>query len=277
MLKPLFAAAASLLLAGCSGAYFATINAGAKPTVQAAYGDDPAQRLDVFRADGNDAAPIVVFVYGGRWQAGDRGQYGFVGKALAKHGIATVLPDFRDWPQAKYPVFVEDVARAVRWARDHAREFGGDPSRIYLAGHSSGAHIAAMVATDARFLAEVGMAPKDLAGFVGIAGPYDFLPITDPVMQKIFGPDYEATQPVNFVDGDEPPTLLLHGDDDKTVWLQNSEHLAAKLRAAGVPVELRTYPGLGHVRILSAFRFPSLAPTLEDTARFVTKAPAAQT
>lgn len=271
MLKALLAAAVALILAGCSSAYFAVINAGAKAASEHAYGEDTAQRLDVWRAAGNDAAPVVIFVYGGRWQTGTRQQYGFVGKALARHGIATVLPDFRDWPQAGFPVFVQDVARAVRWTREHAREFGGDPARIFLAGHSSGAHIAALIATDARYLGAVGMKPRDLAGVIGIAGPYDFLPITDPVMQQIFAPDYAATQPVNFVDGDEPPFLLLHGRHDKTVWLRNSEHLAAKLRAAGVPARLRTYPDIGHVRILSAFRFPSLAPTLEDTAAFVNR------
>jgi acetyl esterase/lipase len=271
MLKPLFAAAVSLVLAGCSSTYFAVINVGGKARVEAAYGDDPVQRLDVWRAVGNDNAPIVVFVYGGRWQKGSRAQYGFVGKALAARGVAAVLPDFRDWPEGRFPTFVQDVAQAVRWARDHAREFGGDPSRIYLAGHSSGAHIAALVATDARYLAAVGMQPRDLAGVVGIAGPYDFLPITAPDMREIFAPDHAATQPVNFIDGDEPPFLLLHGVDDKTVWLRNSERLAAKLRAAGVAVELKAYPDLGHVRILSALRFPSLAPTLDDTVGFVTR------
>lgn len=271
MPKLLLAAAAVFALAGCSPVYFATINAGARPATQAAYGDHPAQRLDVWRAAGDEAAPVVVFVYGGRWQAGSRAQYAFVGKALAARGVTAVLPDFRDWPEAPFPVFVQDVARAVRWARDHAREIGADPGRLYLAGHSSGAHIAALLATDAHYLAEVGMTPRELAGVVGIAGPYDFLPITDPVMQRIFAPDPDASQPVNFVDGDEPPFLLLHGSDDRTVWLRNSERLAARLRAAGIPAELRVYPDLGHVRILSAFRFPSLAPTLEDTVAFVTR------
>lgn len=271
LLPAALVALASFALAGCSSIYFATINAGARPATQAAYGDAPSQRLDVWRAPADAPAPIVVFVYGGRGQTGSRGQYGFVGKALAARGVTAVLPDFRDWPEGPFPVFVQDIARAVRWTRDHARELGGDPSRIYLAGHSSGAHIAALVATDARWLAAVGMKPRDLAGVIGIAGPYDFLPITDPVMQRIFAPDLDGSQPVNFVDGDEPPFLLLHGDDDRTVWLRNSERLAAKLRAAGVPAELRVYPKLGHVRILSAFRFPSLAPTLDDTVDFVTR------
>lgn len=270
MLKPLWIALATLALSGCQTAYFAAINAGTRPALDAAYGD-AGQRLDVYRARGAGDAPVVVFVYGGRWQHGTRAQYGFVGKALAARGVATVVVQYRDWPEAGFPVFVQDVAQAVRWTRDHAREFGADPRRLFVAGHSSGAHIAALLGTDANYLSAVGMKPRDLAGVIGLAGPYDFLPITDPVMREIFGARPETSQPVNFVDGDEPPFLLLHGADDKTVWLQNSERLAAKLRAAGVRAELRTYPGIGHVRILSAYRFPSLAPTLQDTVDFVTR------
>jgi acetyl esterase/lipase len=183
-----------------------------------------------------------------------------------------MVVDYRHGPAVPFPAFVEDVAAAVRWTRDHARDYGGDPAKIFLAGHSAGAHIAALVAADARYLRAVGLAPRELAGVIGIAGPYDFAPITDPDLRRIFGDtpaQWAASQPIEFVDGDEPPFLLLHGDDDKTVWPRNSERLAAKLRAAGVAVDYRTYPGLGHVRILSAFRFPSLAPTLDDTAAFV--------
>lgn len=272
MLRSLLLCLASLALAGCQGAYFAAINAGARPARDAAYGDDPRQRLDVYAPADAAGAPIVLFVYGGRWQTGAREQYAFVGKALAKQGIVAVVIDFRHGPRERFPVFVEDTARALRWTRDHAAEFGGDPARLFVAGHSSGAHIAALVATDARYLAAVGMKPRDLAGVIGIAGPYDFAPITAPDLQRIFGDtpaEWTLSQPIDFVDGDEPPFLLLHGDDDKTVWPRNSERLAAKLRGAGVKVDYRAYRGLGHVRILSAFRFPSLAPTLADSAAFV--------
>ena len=272
MLRSLFLCLATLALAGCQGAYFAAINAGARPLRDAAFGAHPSQRLDVYAPDDAAGAPIVVFVYGGRWQAGSRAQYAFVGEALARRGIVGVVVDYRHGADGRFPAFVEDVAGALRWTREHAREFGGDPSKLYLAGHSAGAHIAALVGTDAQYLRAVGMAPRDLAGVIGIAGPYDFAPITDPALRRIFGDtpqEWARSQPINFVDGDEPPFLLLHGEDDKTVWTRNSERLAARLRDAGVAVDYRTYPGLGHVRILSAFRFPSLAPTLDDTAAFV--------
>jgi acetyl esterase/lipase len=263
------------LLAGCQRLLFAAVNLRGEAEVrQASYGDAENQALDVYAPQGTRApqgAPIVVFFYGGRWQGGRRADYAFVGKALARHGIVAVLPDYRHYPQVRFPAFVEDAARAVAWTRAHAAELGGDPRRVFLAGHSSGAHLAALLATDARYLDAVGLRPRDLRGVAGIAGPYDFLPLTDPALQAIFAPEsrWPESQPVTFVDGDEPPFLLLHGADDEVVWPRNSARLAARLRAAGVPVADRVYADLGHVRILLALRYPRLAPTLRDLVEFV--------
>ncbi len=99
-------------------------------------------------------------------------------KALARRGYVAVLPDYRIYPQARYPDFLDDGARAVRWAKDNATRFGGDPQKLFLMGHSAGAHIAAMLALDATWLQKVGLVPgRDIAGLIGISGPYDFLPL----------------------------------------------------------------------------------------------------
>lgn len=267
------------LLVGCQATFFATLNRGGDaPSTTLRYGDDARQVLDVYRPrDAISSAPVVVFFYGGRWQEGDRADYGFVGRALAARGVLAYVADYRHFPQVRFPEFVADAAHAVRAARDAASADGGDPRRLFVVGHSAGAHLAAMLATDARHLAAVGMRPRDLRGAIGIAGPYDFLPSDDVDLQQIFGPPsrYADSQPINFVDGDEPPFLLLHGADDKLVWTRNSERLAAQLRAAGVAVEHRVYPDLGHVRILGALRYPSLAPTLDDVVAFLNAEPAA--
>lgn len=263
---------ALLATSGCQRAYFSAINAGRQPTEAGqAYGALPVQRLDLHRARGAEPAPVAVFLHGGRWREGRREDYRFVGAALAARGILVLVPDYRRFPEVRFPAFVEDAARAVAWAREHAAAHGGDPDRIVLVGHSAGAHIAALLATDARYLARHGLQPRDLRGVVGIAGPYDFLPLTDPGLRAVFGDEsgWQASQPVHFVDGDEPPFLLLHGDADRSVGLRNSETLAERLRASGGKVEHRVYPDVGHVRILSAFRFPRLAPTLRDTAAFI--------
>ncbi|HVF34405.1 MAG TPA: alpha/beta hydrolase [Candidatus Saccharimonadia bacterium] len=267
-------------LTACQSAFFSVLNAAASPNgrvVASTHRYDEARELslDRFCPAGGSGAPLVVFFYGGSWENGRREWYSFVGESLAASGVAVAIPDYRRHPSGRFPDFMHDGARAVAWAREHARDCGADPARVYLAGHSAGAQIAGLLATDTRYLAAAGIAPGEIAGMIGIAGPYDFLPITDATLKTIFGPEAEhpRSQPIAFVDGDEPPFLLLHGTDDRVVWLRNSERLAAKLEAAGVPVELHRYPGIGHIRILAAITNEDsrAAPTLADIVRYVNR------
>jgi acetyl esterase/lipase len=258
-------------LAGCQPLYFRTLNAGVEsPSRSVEYA--AGVHLDVYSpAPSATPAPVVLFLYGGRWQSGSREQYAFVGERFAREGMLTLVVDYRLFPQVRFPVFVQDVANAIAWARSNAHAHGGDPQRIFVAGHSAGAHIAALIATDPSYLAAGGMHPRDLAGVIGIAGPYDFLPITDPDLKQVFGApeQWPQSQPVNFVSGDEPPFLLLHGTGDRLVWLRNSERLAQRLDEAGSVVELKTYPGVGHVRILASLRYDALAPVAGHIIEFV--------
>jgi acetyl esterase/lipase len=196
-----------------------------------------------------------------------------VGQALASRGFVTVLPDYGLYPQVRYPGFLEDGARAVRWAQDHAAEFGGDPDRIVLVGHSAGAYNAAMIALDRRYLTQAGVDPKHVRALAGLSGPYDFLPLTDPIAARTFGeaPDLQATQPTSFVRPDAPPAFLATGDADTMVYPRNTVKLAARLRAAGVEVEERHYPGIDHVRMVLALSRPfrSRAPVLDQMATFL--------
>jgi acetyl esterase/lipase len=156
-------------------------------TVGIAYGDDPRQKLDVYvPRHPLKGAPVVVFFYGGSWNSGNRGDYTFVGEALASRGIVAVLADYRLYPQVRYPLFLEDGARAVAWTKAHISEYSGNPQRLYLMGHSSGAYNASMLALDTNLLGAVGMSPKDLSGWIGLAGPYDFLPIENPDVRPVF-------------------------------------------------------------------------------------------
>ncbi|MGQ0801077.1 MAG: alpha/beta hydrolase [Pseudomarimonas sp.] len=269
-------AATALLLVGCKASFFATLNAGNPSVESVVYLPEHRLALDVYQpAAQSTPTPVVVFVYGGRWQSGQRSEYAFVGKRLAEAGVLTLVIDYRLWPQVRFPVFVDDTVMAIAWARSHAEQYGGDPKRIFLVGHSAGAHIAALIGTDARHLEAIDWRPRNLAGVVGIAGPYDFLPLEDDDLRDMFGPEanWPESQPVNFVDGDEPPFLLLHGTTDLLVWLRNSERLQARFAAVGTPIELRRYPGVGHIRILSGFRYPWLANTAEDVLDFVSRNP----
>ena len=238
-----------------------------------AYGDLPRQRLDAYLPDGlAGPAPVVVFFYGGRWEAGAKGEFRFVGQALASRGFVAVIPDYRRYPAVRFPTFVEDGAAAVAWVRSNIGELGGDPGSLHLAGHSAGAHVAALLALDHRYLADVGVDREAVTSFVGLAGPYDFLPLDDPTLEEIFAvEDMATTQPITFAERSAPPTLLLHGADDATVLPANSEHLADALATAGKHAELKIYPDLGHIGLLIALAAPLrwLAPVLADVSAFL--------
>jgi len=244
------------LLGACSGQKLLnTMTTGAGYTRSPDLVFDAASGLqaDVYAPKGAVNAPVVVFFYGGRWSEGSKDLYEFAGAALAKQGFVAVLPDYQLYPKVKFPVFIEDSAKAVRWAHDHAADYGGDANRLFVMGHSAGAYNAAMLATDESYLKAVGGSRKWLAGMIGLAGPYDFLPFTDDDIKDIFGPParYESTQPINHIDGQNPPMLLLHGEDDLSVFPKNTRNLAKKISAAGGTVEVVIYPKLSHSWIVA--------------------------
>ncbi|MGI9046624.1 MAG: alpha/beta hydrolase [Burkholderiales bacterium] len=247
---------------------------GYKKTADINYGDAPRNQLDVYTPDSEPAgAPVVVFFYGGNWEHGARGEYLFVAEALTSRGFVTVVPDHRLYPEVRFPVFLEDSARAVKWVKDNIASHGGDPERIFLMGHSSGAYNAAMLAIDGRFLRNAGIDAATLNGFIGLAGPYDFLPLSSNTLKAIFNTPQglEKTQPINFVSGNEPPMLLLHGSSDETVRPRNSSRLAARVRERGGEVTHIVYDDVSHVRIVGALASPfrDWAPVLDDVARFI--------
>lgn len=273
----------AVLASACTRLTFFAANA---PTVfgaytrkiDIAYGEDPLQRLDVYlpsqRSD--QARPLVVFWHGGRWEFGDKKAYRFVGAALAELGFVTVVANYRLYPQVKLTGFMEDAARAAAWAVAHAAEYRADPGRCYLMGHSSGAHMGALLALDPRYFISVDRPIPSLAGFIGLSGPYDFLPLREADLQDMFGPPdrYALSQPINFVTAGAPPMLLVQGEQDTTVAPFNATHLAAALRAHGVAVNLRLYPKLGHTGTVAALAElgRGIAPVLEDIKIFVTNA-----
>lgn len=249
------------LLGGCSGQQLLnglTPTNGYSRSTNIVYAPAQNLKLDVYTPYGSQNAPVVVFFYGGRWSEGSKNLYEFVGAALAKQGFVAVLPDYRLYPQVKFPAFVEDAAQAVRWAHENAARYGGDVGRVFVMGHSAGAYNAAMLAADESYLSAVGGSRIWLSGMIGLAGPYDFLPITDPDLKDMFGPPerYADTQPINHVDGRNPPLLLLHGENDESVWPKNTRNFAAKVRAAGGWVETVIYPKMSHGWIVATLSQP---------------------
>ena len=266
----------AFLIAACSPLALLNLtisNAGYERSGNIDYGKLPRQQLDVYTPVGADQAPVVVFFYGGGWEDGSRGHYRFVAQAFSERGVVTVVPDYRLYPQVKFPSFLEDSALAVKWVKENIASFGGDPSQIFLMGHSAGAYNAAMLAIDERYLGAVGIDAREISGFIGLAGPYDFLPLTSANLKAVFGvPDgLIQTQPVNFVAGDEAPMLLLNGANDIRVDPRNSSSLAARVRERGGKVKHIVYPDLSHTRIIGSLASPfrDWAPVLDEAVKFI--------
>jgi acetyl esterase/lipase len=239
-----------------------------------AFGPHASHRLDVYEPlrGASGARPLIVFWHGGRWSAGDKSDYRFVGAALAGLGCVTVVPNYRHYPEVKMPGFMEDAARAVFCSARHAAAYGADAGRLFTMGHSSGAHMAALVALDRRYLEALGGGTVRVAGVIGLSGPYDFLPLREADVQDMFGPPqrYLESQPIHYVREDAPPMLLIHGMGDRMVGTHNTRNLASVLAAHGVPVTLKLYD-VGHADTVAALSLPARrrAATLEDIGAFV--------
>jgi len=240
-----------------------------------AYGPGPRQTLDVWVSQraGDAPLPVVLFLYGGAWVSGSRGEYGFAGRAFAAAGFVAIVADYRLVPQVRFPAFVEDAALAVKWVRDQVAQYGGDPARITLSGHSAGSYAAAMLALDRHFLADIGVDPRIIRAAALMSGPYDFYPFTEQRGRDALGawPRPLETQPITFARADAPPLMLIHGTADTVVKPRNSQALADRLRALGAPVELRLYPGKSHNDVIISLSpaFRGSTPALADSIAFL--------
>lgn len=246
---------------------------GITVTTGIAYGEESRQRLDVY-TPAVTPAPVVLFVYGGGWQSGERAMYRFVAASLAARGFVVVVPDYRLYPEVRFPAFLQDGAGAMGWTYRTIAQYGGEPDAIHLMGHSAGAWTVMMLTLDRQWLQAEGLDPdRVVAGTIGVSGPYDFLPLREAYLQDIFAPagDLRLTQPVTFARGDAPPLLLIHGMDDQRVWPRNTERLAERMRAKGGWVEERIYPRIGHTAIIGAVARPLqwLAPITDDVVAFL--------
>jgi acetyl esterase/lipase len=244
----------------------ATLPAGGREYHDVAYEggagfDTVKHRLDLFvPAPGDRRRPVIVFVHGGGWVFGDRKMpfdgYGKLGRRLASRGFVTAVISYRLAPGAKHPAQVQDVAAALRWVRDHAAQYGGDPHRMFAMGHSAGAQLVALVGTDPRWLQAQGLEPSDLAGVIAISGPYDVkklgssLFIGGPIVIAAFGRDRavwaDATPATHLRDGHPPPFFLSYADADFPMLRDYARAFARELHQAGVPVTLRELPFQDH-------------------------------
>jgi acetyl esterase/lipase len=255
---------AATLIAGCGPADWG--NALVPPLAMRGtrgiqYLPGPDERLDVWRplCNADHPRPVVVWLYGGYWQNGQRDKYRPLAFPFTSAGCVVVIPDYRLRLGVPFPGFVNDAAAAVGWAHRHAAEFGGDPNRIFLAGHSAGAYVAAMLNLDERYLARQGVPRGVVRGTICLAAPTRFSAEGDPYVHQAFG-DYlsrwSRTQPATFVDGDEPPMLLIQGDQDELVTPGSNRYLARVIRAKGGRAVAVSYPKMSHYELLFSMAWP---------------------
>lgn len=263
------------LMSGCSKtALLNTLNNanGYLAQQNVAYGEHERQKLDVYQPHNEARECAVMFVYGGSWEQGSRQQYGFVGAALARRGYTVIIPDYRLYPQVVYPSFVQDIALAL--ASKPVQKLT-DSRKLIMMGHSAGAMLAGLISYDRKYLNAVGLSQKAIGGYITLAGPHDyFLPTSKKRWTQIFGEDQTeqlTALTVNHIHPDNPPTLILHGSDDKTVTPKSAHSLVQKLTSVGVPNTKKIYEGVNHVALAAAIGRPLgfLAPTLDDVDSFL--------
>lgn len=254
----------------------AAVDQGVRKTADVPYADGLRKKLDIYEPENRTGpAPVVMFIYGGGWRAGDRYEYEFVGRALAAHGFVVVIPDYRIFPEVRYPEFLEDNAQAMKWIEDNIAGYGGDKNRFFVAGHSAGAYNSVMLALDRSFLREYGVT-MPIRAVAGISGPYNFYPFEYNEVRDAFGdvPNPEGTQPVNLVTAEAPPMFLASGTTDPIVRVENSQALAARLKEQGIWVTEKYYDGFGHMEPVIAmgsmwrWRMPILADVVDFFSRF---------
>jgi acetyl esterase/lipase len=243
------------------------------------YGTSELNHLDIYiPADSDQQSslniPVIVFFYGGCWggcYTGLKEDYLFVAQALTSRGYIAVLADYRRYPQVRFPSIIDDARQATEWVKQNIVNYAGDANSIFLMGHSAGAHLAALLTLDESYLSL--QTRQAIRGFIGLAGPYDFLPLTEPYQYALFAPQesYPKSQPINFVEGTEPPLLLLYGKDDETVKPRNIINLAAKVQQLGGSVTTQFYDDIDHIDILAALSIPlrSRKSVLDDINQFI--------
>lgn len=223
------------------------------------YGDLTRQTLDIYvpkKMTPNTS--VIIFYYGGGWDSGSKKDYKFAAEAFTSNGYIVVIPDYRVYPDVIFPAFMQDPVSAAKWVKSHITDYGGNADSVFLAGHSAGAHLAVMMGVNSDYLAQEQMTPLDFAGVIGLAGPYDFLPLRSARLKDIFGPEHARwqSQPIHYVDGKNPPILLLVGLKDDTVWPHNTLNLAERIKSFGGHVQVATFERFNHVDMVAKLSKP---------------------
>ncbi|HEY7817595.1 MAG TPA: alpha/beta hydrolase, partial [Vicinamibacteria bacterium] len=186
-------------------------------------------RLDLYFPKGAKDVPVVVFFHGGGLRQGDKSECEHVGRAFAGQGVGAVAVNYRLSPGVAHPEHAEDAARSVAWVRQHVKEYGGNPGKIFLAGHSAGGYLVSLLSTDLRYLKAQGLAKNDIAGVIPISGFFWVEKVAPDRPKDVWGADpklWPEASPAKYISSGAPPTLFLYADGDDEWRRQQNEEIA---------------------------------------------------
>jgi len=240
------------------------------------------QMLDLYLPDKKDFT-TVVFTHGGGWHSGSRKAVNSIGEKLQSLGYGCALLSHRLAPKDKFPAQAEDVAAAFAWVKKNIQAKGGDPKRVVLMGHSSGAHLSLLIATDPKYLAKHELSPGDIVCVVGLSTPVDLEPrqdkkgFGDALMAgkgaDVFSRDaalMKAASPIQHVAKDLPPTLLVVGEKDFPMLEGDARAFAAKAKELGKEVSLFVGKGCDHMGVVRSV-VKERSPVRDEVLAFLMK------
>ena len=222
-----------------------------------AYGDDPLQTLDAFAAV-NPGAPILMFIHGGYWAAGDKAGYRFPADTFFDAGAVWVPINYRLAPAASLDEIVDDVRRAVAWVYGHAAEIGGDAEQLYVFGHSAGGHLAAMTLASG-WQGEYGLPDDVVKGGAPCSGLHDLNPFLHTSQKDYLNLDEDGVlrlSPMQNLPRARLPMVMAWGGKETAEFMRQSEDYAAACRAAGAEVTTHPYPDHNHFSLASELTDP---------------------
>lgn len=233
--------------------------------------ENPKHRLDVYAPEDASGLPVVHFVHGGYWTGGDKdyfsfvaGLYGSIGEALADRGIVTVIQSYRLVPEVPFETLLDDVMTGLKWTEDHIGEYGGNPNRIYLMGHSAGGHLTALAGTDDAVHTSRGMNPSAVKGYIPISGIWDIADMqkTQPpefneqITYPVFGRDpakWSRYSPMDRMTTTPHRFLVMIGEDDYPYLIPQAQRAKSKLESLGGHPAFHLAPEATHDKMVLRF------------------------
>jgi acetyl esterase/lipase len=244
--------------------------------------DPERHKLDVYLPKGEKSPPVMMFVHGGSWRSGTKDLYGALGLTFAEQGIATVVINYRlsrAGSKVKHPDHICDVARAFAWVKSHAKEYGWDPKRIYISGHSAGGHLAALLATDKQYLEAVNCSCQDIRGVMALSGVYEITPllVSTLKLEKTFPKDeaegWTAMSPIHRVGKGRPPFLLAYADKDYPFLNVTAKAFGDKLKECKCDASVMKVGNRNHYTLIMRVAISADDPLTQAMISFMRKQP----